>query len=74
MTNSGAYPADFQAPKSLDGWGTQQCVAGTCAGRPLRGASFNDDNPSAIDQRERHLRTVCSVQPTARAIAAFLMA
>ena len=24
MTNSGAYPADFQAPKSLDGWGTQQ--------------------------------------------------
>ena len=26
MTNSGAYPADFQAPKSLDGWGTQQCA------------------------------------------------
>jgi len=24
MTNSGAYPADFQAPESLDGWGTQQ--------------------------------------------------
>ena len=24
MTNSGAYPADFQAPKSLDGRGTQQ--------------------------------------------------
>jgi hypothetical protein len=23
MTNLGAYPADFQAPKSLDGWGTQ---------------------------------------------------
>jgi hypothetical protein len=30
MTNSGAYPADFQAPKSLDGWGTQHnaCVDG----------------------------------------------
>ena len=27
MTNSGAYPADFQAPKSLDGWGTQQAPA-----------------------------------------------
>lgn len=29
---------------------------------------------SAIDQRERHLRAVCSVHPTARAIAALLMA
>ena len=26
MTNSGAYPADFQAPESLDGWGTQHYI------------------------------------------------